>query len=281
MTAQIINGEAIAKKIRENIAQEILTLKTPPGLAVILVGSDPASQNYVNMKEKNCLEVGFQSFVKRLPAETTEKELLKLIKQLNTNDHVHGILVQLPLPDHINELKVIMTIAPEKDVDGFHPINAGKLLVGDATGLVPCTPAGVVELIKSTGVELKGKHAVVIGRSNIVGKPVALLLLQEHCTVTICHSRTQDLAAVVRSGDIVVAAVGKAKLVTGDMIKPGAIVIDVGTNRVDGKLTGDVVFDEVSKVAGYITPVPGGVGPMTRAYLLKNTMQAYKNLARS
>ena len=281
MTAQIINGEAIAKKIRENIAQEILTLKTPPGLAVILVGSDPASQNNVNMKEKNCLEVGFQSFVKRLPAETTEKELLKLIKQLNTNDHVHGILVQLPLPDHINELKVIMTIAPEKDVDGFHPINAGKLLVGDATGLVPCTPAGVVELIKSTGVELKGKHAVVIGRSNIVGKPVALLLLQEHCTVTICHSRTQDLAAVVRSGDIVVAAVGKAKLVTGDMIKPGAIVIDVGTNRVDGKLTGDVVFDEVSKVAGYITPVPGGVGPMTRAYLLKNTMQAYKNLARS
>ncbi len=278
MSAQIINGEARAKKIREEIAQEILTLKSPPGLAVILVGEDPASQNYVNMKEKNCLEVGFQSFVKRLPAETTEKELLKLIKQLNTNDHVHGILVQVPLPDHINEMKVIMAIAPEKDVDGFHPINCGKLLIGDRTGLVSCTPAGIIDLIKSTGVDMKGKHAVVIGRSNIVGKPVALLLLQEHCTVTICHSRTQDLAAVVRQADIIVAAVGKAKLVTGDMVKEGAIVIDVGTNRVDGKLTGDVVFEEASKKAGYITPVPGGVGPMTRAYLLRNTMQAYKQL---
>jgi methylenetetrahydrofolate dehydrogenase (NADP+)/methenyltetrahydrofolate cyclohydrolase len=278
MTATIIDGKKIAAEICERIKQEVMTLKSPPGLAVILVGDDPASVTYVSMKEKNCKEVGFQSFVKRLPADTSEKELLKLIKQFNNNDHVHGILVQLPVPDHINELKITFAISPEKDVDGLHPVNAGKLLLGDNTGLVPCTPAGVIELIKSTGVALKGKRAVVVGRSNIVGKPVALLLLREHCTVTICHSRTQDLGSVIRDADIVVAAVGSTKLVTADMVKEGAVVIDVGTNRVDGKLVGDVDYEAVSQKAGYITPVPGGVGPMTRALLLKNTMQAYKSL---
>ncbi|MBU0580606.1 MAG: bifunctional methylenetetrahydrofolate dehydrogenase/methenyltetrahydrofolate cyclohydrolase FolD [Candidatus Margulisbacteria bacterium] len=276
MVAKVIDGNKLAAEIKERIKKEVLALETPPGLAVILVGEDPASTTYVRMKEKDCHEVGIQSFVKRLPEDTPEKELLKLIRQLNKNEHVHGILVQLPLPKHISEKKVMATILPEKDVDGFHAINAGKLFSGDPTGLVACTPKGVIELIKSTGVEMKGKNAVVIGRSNIVGKPVSILLLNEHCTVTICHSRTQDLPGVIRQADIVVAAIGKAKMITADMIKEEAIVIDVGINRVEGKLVGDVDYEEVAKKASFITPVPGGVGPMTRALLLQNTLDAQK-----
>ncbi len=277
MTAKVIDGKKIAAIIREKIKQEVLALKIPPCLAVVLVGDDPASATYVSSKEKACAEVGFSSIVKRLPGDTSEKELLKLVKQYNKDPHVHGILVQVPLPKQIDELKVIMTIDPAKDVDGFHPMNAGKLMVGEKSGLVSCTPLGIIELIKSTGIELKGKRAVVVGRSNMVGKPVALLLLQEHCTVTIAHSRTADLPAVVREADIVVAAVGKTKLVTADMVKPGAVVIDVGTNRVDGKLVGDVDYASVAEKAGFITPVPGGVGPMTITMLLKNTLLAYKH----
>ncbi|MFC1517071.1 bifunctional methylenetetrahydrofolate dehydrogenase/methenyltetrahydrofolate cyclohydrolase FolD [Candidatus Margulisiibacteriota bacterium] len=276
MSAKIIDGKKIAADIREKIKKEILSLKDPPGLAVILVGKDPASSAYVRMKEKDCQEVGIQSFHKDLPEDVPEKELLKLIRQLNKNEHVHGILVQLPLPKHINEKKVMATILPEKDVDGFHAVNAGKLLSGDTTGLTPCTPKGIVDLIKSTGVEMAGKRAVIIGRSNIVGKPVTILLMNENCTVTVCHSKTKDLPAVIREGDIVVAAIGRAKMITADMVKEGAIVIDVGINRVEGKLVGDVDYDEVVKKAAYITPVPGGVGPMTRALLLTNTLEAQK-----
>lgn len=276
MSAQIIDGRKIAAKIREGIKTEVLAMKEPPGLAVVLVGDNPASGSYVRMKEKACQDVGIQSFVKRLPADTPEKELLKLVRQLNKNEHVHGILVQLPLPKHINEKKVTTTILPEKDVDGFHAVNAGKLFSGDLTGLIPCTPQGIIELIKSTGLEMKGKRAVVIGRSNIVGKPVAILLLNEHCTVTLGHSRTKDLDKVVKEADIVIAAVGKPNLITQDMVKEGAVVIDVGSNKVGDKWVGDVDFEGVSKKAGFITPVPGGVGPMTIALLLRNTLLAQK-----
>lgn len=274
MSAKIIDGKKIAADIRAEIKKEIMALKEPPGLAVILVGNDPASAAYVRMKEKDCKEVGIQSFHKDLPENATEKELLKLIRQLNKNEHVHGILVQLPIPKHINEKKVMATILPEKDVDGFHAVNAGKLLSGDKTGLVSCTPAGIIDLIKSTGVAMSGQRAVIIGRSNIVGKPVTILLMNENCTVTVCHSKTKDLPGVIREGDIVVAAIGRPKMITADMVKEGAIVIDVGINRVDGKLVGDVDYDEVVKKASFITPVPGGVGPMTRALLLKNTLEA-------
>lgn len=274
MSAQIIDGRKIAADIRENIKKEVAALKNPPGLAVIIVGNNPASASYVGMKEKACAEVGIQSFKKHLPEATSEKELIKLIRQLNKNEHVHGILVQLPLPKHINEKKVMKNILPAKDVDGFHPENAGKLFSGDNTGLVPCTPQGIIELIKSTGSSLVGKNAVVVGRSNIVGKPVSILLLNEHCTVTICHSRTQNLDEVVRNGDIVVVAIGRTKMVTANMVKEGAIVIDVGSNRVEDKWAGDVDFEGVAQKAAHITPVPGGVGPMTIAFLLKNTLLA-------
>lgn len=239
------------------------------------MGDNPASRVYVNNKKKACAECGFNSEEFALPDTTSEDELLKLIDSLNSRSDIDGILCQLPLPSHINEEKVLLAIDPSKDVDAFHPVNVGKIMIGNFDFL-PCTPAGVMELIKLSGIEVSGKECVVIGRSNIVGKPQAMLLLHANGTVTVCHSRTKNLAEVTRRADILVAAVGKANFVTADMVKPGAVVIDVGMNRVDGKLTGDVKFDEVSNVAGAITPVPGGVGPMTIAMLMKNTLKASK-----
>ncbi len=245
-----------------------------PGLAVIIVGCDPASQVYVRNKCKDCEEIGVYSEEYALPEETTQQELCALIERLNAEPKISGILVQLPLPKHLDEKAVINTIDPKKDVDAFHPSNVGKIMIGDYDFL-PCTPAGVMELIEEAGVEVGGKKCVVVGRSNIVGKPQAMLLLHKNGTVTICHSRTKDLAAECREADILVAAVGKAKLITADMVKPGAVVIDVGMNRDEnGKLCGDVDFESVKEIASWITPVPGGVGPMTRAILMKNTVHA-------
>jgi len=279
MNVNIIDGKKISDSIREEIKRETAALRergVRPGLAVVLVGEDPASQVYVRNKAKACEQLGFYSEVHRLPAETTQAELLALIGRLNGQADVHGILVQLPLPDHIEEKAVIDSISVDKDVDGFHPVSVGNLTIGDDS-LLPCTPAGVIELLKRTGHDIAGKHAVVIGRSNIVGKPVSLLLLRENATVTIAHSRTPDLPEVARRADILVAAVGKAKLIKKDWVKPGAVVIDVGVNRLpDGKLCGDVDFDEVAPVAGGITPVPGGVGPMTITMLMANTLKAAK-----
>lgn len=278
MGAKVIDGKAISAQIREGLVQRVKNLKTnkdvTPGLAVVIVGENPASMVYVRNKEKSCMEVGINSRVVRMSETTTQQELLDMVKQLNADPTIHGILVQLPLPGHLDEMAVIEAIDPKKDVDGFHVQSAGSLMVG-AHSFVPCTPKGCIALIESTGQEIKGKEAVVVGRSNIVGKPVALLLLQKHATVTICHSRTQNLAEVVKRGDIVVAAVGVSEFITGDMIKPGAIVIDVGINRdEDGKLRGDVNYGQAEKIAGYITPVPGGVGPMTITMLLENTVEA-------
>ncbi|REK66031.1 MAG: bifunctional methylenetetrahydrofolate dehydrogenase/methenyltetrahydrofolate cyclohydrolase FolD [Cohnella sp.] len=277
MSAQWIDGKKISGEIREEIKQEVARLKERgirPGLAVVLVGDDPASQVYVRNKARTCEELGFYSEVHRLPAETSQAELLELVARLNGQDNVHGILVQLPVPKHIEEKAVIDAIAVEKDVDGFHPVSVGNMVIGD-DALLPCTPAGVIELLKRSGLSAAGKHAVVIGRSNIVGKPVSLLLQREHATVTMCHSRTPNLPELARQADIIVAAVGVPKLVKADWVKPGAVVIDVGVNRLpDGKLCGDVDFDEVAKVAGWITPVPGGVGPMTITMLMKNTLKA-------
>lgn len=274
MSAKIINGKEIAQDIRRGLKKEIQALPMVPGLAVVLVGDDPASKVYVGNKEKACKEVGFYSEVHKLAENTSEEELLFLIEQLNNNPKIHGILVQLPLPKHINEKEVINRILPSKDVDGFHPVNAGALLVGEK-GLQPCTPKGCIRLIKEMGLEISGKKAIVVGRSNIVGKPIALMLLQENATVEICHSRTQDLAKEIKDADILVVAIGKANFITGEMIKPGAVVIDVGINRLeDGSLAGDVEFNSAKEVAGYITPVPGGVGPMTIAMLLENTLEA-------
>lgn len=279
MTAKIIDGKAIAATIRQEIKEKVEALQQQgkqPGLAVVLVGSDPASQTYVNSKEKACLEVGMHSEVYRLPAETTEAELLAMIDKLNASDKIHGILVQLPLPKHIEEKKVIDRISPDKDVDGFHPINVGDLFTNTAR-FVACTPRGSIELIERMGVNISGKKAVVIGRSNIVGKPVAMLLLHRNATVTICHSKTPDLKKECLDADILVVAIGKPNFVTGDMVKPGAVVIDVGINRLDnGKLVGDVEFESAKEVAGMITPVPGGVGPMTIAMLMLNTLEACK-----
>ncbi|MDI9485129.1 MAG: bifunctional methylenetetrahydrofolate dehydrogenase/methenyltetrahydrofolate cyclohydrolase FolD [Bacillota bacterium] len=277
MSAQIIDGKAIAAEIRSELAKQVAELAAQgktPGLDVILVGEDPASKVYVRNKERTSKEIGINSTVHRLPEETTREELLGLIEKLNNDPTVHGILVQLPLPGHLDEEEVINTISPEKDVDGFHPINAGKLLIGDDDAFVACTPAGVLELVKRTGVPIQGKNVVVVGRSNIVGKPAAVLFLREHATVTVCHSRTQDLPAECRRADILIAAVGRPEMIKKEWIKPGAIVIDVGINRVDGKLVGDVDYENVKEVAGYITPVPGGVGPMTIAMLLRATVQA-------
>ena len=277
MSAQIIDGKAIAAEIRSELAKQVAELAAQgktPGLDVILVGEDPASKVYVRNKERTSKEIGINSTVHRLPEETTREELLGLIEKLNNDPTVHGILVQLPLPGHLDEEEVINTISPEKDVDGFHPINAGKLLIGDDDAFVACTPAGVLELVKRTGVPIQGKNVVVVGRSNIVGKPAAVLFLREHSTVTVCHSRTQDLPAECRRADILIAAVGRPEMIKKEWIKPGAIVIDVGINRVDGKLVGDVDYENVKEVAGYITPVPGGVGPMTIAMLLRATVQA-------
>ena len=275
----LINGKTVSAEIRNRLMQETAELKSKtgriPGLATVLVGEDPASAVYVRNKNKVCGEIGFQSFGKNLPAETTEAQLLDLIKELNENDEVNGILVQLPLPDHIDEEKVLLSIDPAKDVDGFHPINVGKLAIGNAL-LTPCTPTGIIALLDYYEIDIAGKHAVVLGRSNIVGKPVAHLLLQRHATVTICHSKTTNLKEVTIQADILIAAVGRPHFVGAEMVKEGAVVIDVGINRVDGKLIGDVEFDPVAEKAGFITPVPGGVGPMTIALLMQNTLKAFK-----
>ena len=278
--AQIISGKEVALKVRERIKNEVeeLLAKTGkrPGLAVIIVGEDPASQVYVRNKAKGCEEVGFHSEVYRLPEQTEMSELLALINKLNNDENIHGILCQLPLPKHLDETEVILAIDPNKDVDAFHPVNTGKIMIGNYSFL-PCTPAGVMELIASTGVDISGKECVVVGRSNIVGKPQAMLLLQKNGTVTICHSRTKNLAETTKRADILVVAVGRPNFITGDMIKEGAIVVDVGINRMDdGKLVGDVHFESAEKVASYITPVPGGVGPMTITMLLQNTLTAAK-----
>jgi methylenetetrahydrofolate dehydrogenase (NADP+)/methenyltetrahydrofolate cyclohydrolase len=279
MSAKLISGPEVAAAIREGIATELAVLKEKtgkvPGLAVILVGEDAASKAYVANKEKTSAKLGFYSSVQRVPVETTQEELLKMIDDLNNDDDVQGILVQLPLPAHIEEKAIIDAISVEKDVDGFHPINVGNLMIGDDC-YIPCTPHGCMKMLEFIGYDLKGKNAVVVGRSNIVGKPVALLMLQQHATVTICHSRTADLGAVCREADVLVVAVGRAGMITGDMIKPGAVVIDVGINRVDGKLVGDVDFESAKEVASYITPVPGGVGPMTITMLMLNTLEAFK-----
>ena len=277
--AMRIDGKAIAAALRGEIAAEVTELKKKgitPGLAVILVGDDPASQTYVRNKQKACEEVGFHGEQINLPATTTQAELLAVVEELNARSDIHGILCQLPLPRGLDDSLVIAAIDPKKDVDAFHAENVGHIMIGDQQFL-PCTPAGVMELIHRSGIAVEGKHCVVIGRSNIVGKPMAMLLLQENGTVTICHSRTQNLADVCRQADILVAAVGRAKFVTAAMVKPGATVIDVGINRDEnGKLCGDVDFDAVEPVAGAITPVPGGVGPMTIALLMKNTLTAAK-----
>lgn len=278
--AEIIDGKKISAQIRGSIKEEtarfIAETGVTPGLAVILVGSDPASQIYVRNKKKACEEVGFKSFEYLMPESTTEEELKELVNKLNHTSEVHGILCQLPLPKHISEKAVIESISPMKDVDAFHPANVGRIMTGDYNFL-PCTPAGIMELIKSTGVEIAGKKCVVVGRSNIVGKPMAMLLLHANGTVTMCHSKTADLKKECLEADILVVATGKAKMIKADMVKPGAVVIDVGMDRDEnGKLCGDVYFDEVSKVAGYITPVPGGVGPMTIAMLMRNTYTAAK-----
>ena len=276
MTAAILDGKVLSGQIREEVSRRVAALKKKgmiPGLAVILVGNDPASEIYVRNKGKACEETGMLSRTIRLDAETSQEKLEEEIDRLNEDPAIHGILVQLPLPGHLDEAAALARILPEKDVDGFHMINAGCLMTG-ADGVLPCTPNGAMYMIHSTGVDLTGKEAVVIGRSNIVGKPMAMLLLRENCTVTICHSRTQSLAEHTRRADILVAAVGKAHFVTEDMVKPGAIVIDVGINRVDGKVCGDVDFERVKEKAGWITPVPGGVGKMTIAMLLSNTVDA-------
>lgn len=282
MTAQLIDGNALAKRVREEVAGRTQALKArgvQPHLAIVLVGEDPASQVYVKHKVADSEQTGLKATLERLPATLTEADLLARIRALNDDDSVHGILVQLPLPKHMDSHKVIETISPAKDVDGFHVASAGALMVGQP-GFWPCTPYGCLKMLDSIGYDLKGKHAVVIGRSNIVGKPMAMMLLGRDATVTVCHSRTKDLAALTRQADVVVAAVGKRNVLTRDMVKPGAVVIDVGMNRNDeGKLCGDVDFDGVKEVAGWITPVPGGVGPMTRAMLLVNTLEAAERAA--
>ncbi|HXW96343.1 MAG TPA: bifunctional methylenetetrahydrofolate dehydrogenase/methenyltetrahydrofolate cyclohydrolase FolD [Gemmatimonadales bacterium] len=295
MSARIIDGVALGKTIRQEVAKEIETLKARgvvPGLAVVLVGENPASRAYVASKEKACLEAGMHSVKVTRDASIPESELLAIVDQLNRDPAVHGILVQLPLPKHINTEKVLLRVDPLKDVDGFHPMNVGKLVIGDPTALRPCTPWGVVQMLVRNGIETKGAHAVVLGRSTIVGKPMANLLIQQgtggDATVTVCHSRTRDLPAVCRSADILIAAIGKPEFVRHDFVKPGAVVIDVGINRVDDsslpkgyRLTGDVAYAECAEVASAITPVPGGVGPMTIAMLMANTLQAMKQTQRA
>lgn len=292
MSARIIDGVALAKTIRAEVAEAVGTLKGTgrrPGLAAVLVGEDPASAVYVRSKGKACEEAGMHSVTIRLPAETTEADLLATVDRLNADPEIHGILVQLPLPKHINSEKVLHRIDPAKDVDGFHPVNVGKLVTGDKTAFRPATPYGVQQMLLRSGIETKGANAVIVGRSNIVGKPMANLLIQQgpggDATVTVCHSRTRDLPAVARTADILIAAIGKPEFVTADMVRPGAVVIDVGINRVEDtskpkgyRLTGDVAYGPVAEIASAITPVPGGVGPMTIAMLLQNTLQAMRQL---
>ncbi|MDM0073958.1 bifunctional methylenetetrahydrofolate dehydrogenase/methenyltetrahydrofolate cyclohydrolase FolD [Variovorax sp. J2P1-59] len=282
MTAQLIDGNALSRKIRAEVSGRIEALKArgvEPTLAIVLVGDDPASQVYVKHKVNDSSETGLTANLERYPASMTEAELLARVHALNEDPKVHGILVQLPLPPHMDSHRVIEAISPAKDVDGFHVASAGALMVGQP-GFWPCTPHGCMKMLEWIGYDLRGKHAVVIGRSNIVGKPMAMMLLAKNATVTICHSATKDLAALTRQADVVVAAVGKRNILTADMVKPGAVVIDVGMNRKDdGKLAGDVDFDGVKEVASWITPVPGGVGPMTRAMLLANTLEAAERAA--
>ena len=279
--AVVLDGKAVSAKVRGKLKLQVAELAkngVTPGLAVVIVGEDPASQVYVRNKEKACEEVGIYSEKYALPAETTQEELLAVVQKLNESPKINGILVQLPLPKHLNEAEVIEAISPKKDVDAFHAENVGKIMLGDYKFL-PCTPAGIMELIAETGIEVAGKECVVIGRSNIVGKPMAMLLLHQNGTVTVCHSRTKNLAEVTRRADILVVAIGRAKFVTGDMIKEGAVVIDVGMNRDEnGKLCGDVDFASAQEKCSFITPVPGGVGPMTISMLLKNTLAAVKSL---
>ncbi len=279
MTAQLIDGKKVAQDIREGLKKEIAELKSKgitPGLAVVLVGENPASKKYVASKEKTCEEIGIKSFGYKLPEQTSQEELLKLIDRLNADPEVHGILVQLPLPKHLDEKEVMYRIAPEKDVDGFGPHSLGKLVLDEPT-FVPCTPFGVIKMLEAYGIDPAGKHAVVVGRSIIVGKPLALLLLRKNATVTVCHSRTANLKEECLRADILCVAIGKAKFITGDMIKPGAVVIDIGINVTpEGKIVGDVDFEAAKERASYITPVPGGAGPMTIAMLMYNTVQAAK-----
>jgi methylenetetrahydrofolate dehydrogenase (NADP+) / methenyltetrahydrofolate cyclohydrolase len=277
MTAQIINGKEIAAKVRAGIKEKVDSMEQKPGLAVVIVGENPASQVYVNMKEKACKEVGYYSEKIEKPADISEEDLLKEVDRLNKDDKIHGFIVQLPLPKHIDEDLVIDAINTKKDADGFHPMNLGNLLLGKKT-IVSATPKGVIRLLEESGIDLEGKHAVVVGRSNIVGKPVSILLQQKNCTVTMCHSRTKPLEDYTKQADILIVAAGKPKLITGDMIKKDAVVIDVGVHRMDdGKLCGDVDFDSAKEIASKITPVPGGVGPMTIAMLLENTLECKDN----
>ena len=293
MSAKIIDGNAIGKAVREELRAEVADMRSRgivPGLTVVLVGEDAASQVYVRMKGKAALELGMKSDTIRLPADAPEADLLALVDRLNADPAVHGILIQLPLPKHINSQKVLLRLNPDKDVDGFHPVSVGRLVIGDRSGFRPCTPAGVQELIVRSGVDPRGQHLVVVGRSLIVGRPVANIFLQDapgaNATVTVCHTKTKDLTAITRQGDILVVAAGRPEVVTGEQIKPGAVVIDVGVNRVEDKtvekgyrLVGDVKFSEAVEVASLITPVPGGVGPMTIALLMKNTVQAARQLS--
>jgi len=293
VSARIIDGTALGKAIRQEVAEETARFTAKgitPGLAVVLVGENPASKAYVGSKDKACQEAGMRSVKINRPTEISEAELLGIVDQLNDDPTIHGILVQLPLPKHINSEKILHRINPAKDVDGFHPVNVGKLVIGDPTALKPCTPWGVIQMLVRSGIETKGAHAVIVGRSNIVGRPMANLLIQQgpggDATVTVCHSKTRDLPAVTRQADILIAAIGKAEFVTADMVRPGAVVIDVGINRVDDasrprgyRLTGDVAYEPVAALASAITPVPGGVGPMTIAMLLANTVQAMKQVA--
>lgn len=278
--AKILDGKAVSQRVKDDLKKEtekfVKDNGFAPGLAVVIVGNDPASRVYVNSKKRACEEIGYYSEEHALCESTTEDELLNLVEKLNNDDKIHGILVQLPLPKHINEETIINAINPKKDVDAFHPVNVGKIMIGNFDFL-PCTPAGVMELIKESGISLEGKSCVVIGRSNIVGKPQAMLLLHKNATVTICHSKTKNLKEIAQTADVLVVAVGRAQMITGDYIKEGAVVIDVGMNRLENKkLVGDVDFESASKKASYITPVPGGVGPMTIAMLMKNTLTAAK-----
>lgn len=276
MAAIYMDGKALAAKVKEEVAAQVAGMERKPGLAVVLVGDNPASRVYVNGKKKDCAECGIYSEEYAIPAETTQQELLELVDTLNGREDIDGILVQLPLPKPLNEKEVLLAIRPDKDVDCFHPFNVGQLMIGEQ-GFQPCTPAGVMRMLKEYGIDPAGKHCVIVGRSNIVGKPQAMLMLRENATVTVCHTKTPDLKAECLRADILVAAAGRVGLITGDMVKEGAVVVDVAMNRNEaGKLCGDVVFEEAAQRASYITPVPGGVGPMTRAMLMENTLYAAK-----
>lgn len=276
MAAIHMDGKALAAKVKEEVAAQVADMERKPGLAVVLVGDNPASRVYVNGKKKDCAECGIYSEEYAIPEETTQQELLELVETLNSREDIDGILVQLPLPRHLNEKEVLLAIRPDKDVDCFHPFNVGQLMIGEQ-GFQPCTPAGVMRMLKEYGIDPAGKHCVIVGRSNIVGKPQAMLMLRENATVTVCHTKTPDLKAECLRADILVAAAGRVGLITGDMVKEGAVVVDVAMNRNEaGKLCGDVVFEEAAQRASYITPVPGGVGPMTRAMLMENTLYTAK-----